>query len=107
MFEKSETPPSPAWVDAECAKFEGVLQEFTAAMRAQFRKKAMEGRDRWDKPESAAELYNVGIAHMAAVPLAAGEEAHVANFLAFLFCLRMRRMGVALPYAPSPAGSPA
>lgn len=92
MFEKSETPPAQAWVDAQCAKFEELLQAFTAEQRAHFRRKALEGRDRWDNPAMVERLHTDLLAHAAGVPLAAGEEAHVGNFAAFLWGIRTGRV---------------
>lgn len=90
MFEKSDsaTPPTPEWVEAECAKFEKVLEAFATEQRAHFRRRAEEGRSRWDKPENAEGIYTDMLAHGASVKLAAHEETHVANFAAFLWAIR-------------------
>ncbi len=93
MLERSESPPAPEWIEAQCADFEGVLQAFIGDMRIAFRQKATEGRSRWDKPESAKELHDAAIAHLIAIPLAQNHEAHCANFMAFLWALRLKREG--------------
>lgn len=90
-YEKSDVAPASDWVEAQCAQFDRVLEAFTAEMRAEFRRKALEGRARWDQPEHAPALYTSCLAHVAAAPLAAGAEAHGANFLAFLWHQRMAR----------------
>ena len=92
-YAKSETPPTPEWVAAQCVEFEALLQHFTAEMRRRFREKALEGRDRWHSDAHAKELYESMLAHAAGVPLAAGVEADVANFVAFLWGLRVERGG--------------
>lgn len=82
---------SPQWVEEQCRKFDEVLTGFTAAMRAAFRQRAEEGRHRWEDPAAAERLQMDLLAHAYYKPLCADEEAHVANFAAFLWALRMRK----------------
>lgn len=80
--------PKPEWIEEQCARFERVLGGFTAEMRTAFRRRAMEGRARWEDPGAAEKLQMDLLAHAYYKPLCAGEEAHVANFAAFLWGLR-------------------
>lgn len=81
---------SPQWVEEQCRKFEEVLAGFTAEMRAAFRKRAEEGRQRWEDPAEADRLQTDLLAHAYYKARCEGEEAHVANFAAFLWALRRR-----------------
>ena len=91
--EKNSTgePVAPQWIEEQCARFEQVLAGFTAEMRAAFRKRAAEGRHRWEDPAAAERLQMDLLSHAYYKPLCAGEEAHVANFAAFLWNLRQAR----------------
>jgi hypothetical protein len=83
----------PKWVEEQCRRFEEVLKGFTAAMRAEFRRRAETGQDRWEDQASAQKLQDNLVAHSYHAPLAAGEEVHCANLAAFLWHLRMKRVG--------------
>lgn len=76
---------------AQCAEFEKLLAPFTEEMRREFKKRALEGRHRWNEPDKAEGIYMDLLAHAASAPLCIGQETHVANFAAFLWALRMKR----------------
>lgn len=82
---------TPQWVDEQCRQFELVLAPFVDQMRSYFRKRAAQGRHRWNEPDKADGMYMDLLAHAAHSPLCANEEAHIANFAAFLWGLRMSR----------------
>lgn len=94
-FEKRDDgqPITEEWVRAQCAEFERLLAGFTEEMRREFERRAREGRHRWQDPAKADGMYTDLLAHAAAAPLCANQEAHTANFAAFLWLLRMRREG--------------
>lgn len=84
--------PTPEWVEEQCRKFDEVLKPFTEAMRAEFRRRAEGGQDRWEDQAAAQKLQDNLVAHAYHAPLAAGEEVHCANLAAFLWSLRMKRL---------------
>lgn len=84
-------PVSPEWVKEQCEKFEQVLTGFTAEMRVAFRKRAEEGRQRWEDQSAADRLQMDLLAHAYVNARCEGEEAHVANFACFLWALRQQR----------------
>lgn len=86
-----EQQPSREWIEEQCRKFDEVLRAFTGEMQRTFRKRAEEGRARWEDPAAAERLQMDLLSHAYLNPLCEGHEAHVANFALFLWMLRMRR----------------
>jgi hypothetical protein len=77
-------------VVAEKQRLNAVLAKFEDEMRHRLAVKVAEGRRGWDDPQYREAIYNALLAHAAGVPLAAGQEADIANFAMFLWYQRLR-----------------
>lgn len=104
MYERSEGA-SPADRADEMAALDGALQLFVQAMRHELELRMLEGRRGWDDPANARRFYTDLLAHAAGVPLAAGQEANVANWAMFLWFLRTQRGLATLPPGASGGAS--
>lgn len=91
--EAVEQPVDPVWVEDQCGRFDQVLALFTSEMRAEFRRRALKGRAHWEQAEQVHGMWLRGVELMAKTPRAAGNEAAVANYMAFLFMHRTQQIG--------------
>lgn len=92
-----KVPVSDAQFQQQAAEVErlfNALNEFTQEMRAKLLLKVREGFTGWDHPANATDLYQQLLAHAAGVPLAKGQEVHIANFAMFLWFQRTGRAAV-------------
>ena len=79
--------PDPEWVAQEIIRLNAAVDEFANAMKAKLAEKAQEGWTGWDQPESSIKIWNAMLAQGAAVPLARGHEADIANLAMMLWRL--------------------
>jgi hypothetical protein len=77
-------------VVAEKHRLNEVLTKFQAEMFHRLTVKVMAGCTGWDDPANREQIYNALLAHAAGIPLAAGQEADVANFAMFLWYQRVQ-----------------
>jgi hypothetical protein len=67
-----------------------LLTKFHAEMFHRLTVKLMEGHSGWDDPANREAIYTALLAHAAGIPLAAGQEADIANFAMFLWYQRVQ-----------------
>lgn len=79
--------PDPEWVAQEIIRLSASVDEFACAMKAKLTEKAQVGWTGWDKPESSIKIWNAMLAQGAAIPLARGQEADIANLAMMLWRL--------------------
>jgi hypothetical protein len=84
-------PLSPDEFDAEVEKIDTAVAAFSTEMKEHLINKLRQGWRGWDDPANAQEIYNAMLAHGAAIPLAIGQEAAIANFAMFLWYHRNGR----------------
>jgi len=92
-----ETPFSPDIRAREAAAIREAVQAFAADMEARLIEKLDQGWRGWDDPANADEIHRAMLAHGVGVPLAMGQEVHIANFAMFLWFHRTRRQPPAAP----------
>lgn len=79
--------PDPEWVAQEIGRLNAAVDDFARAMKAKLAEKAQEGWTGWDHPASSIKIWNAMLAQGAAVPLARGQEADIANLAMMLWRL--------------------
>jgi hypothetical protein len=82
---------SPDAYDAEVRKIDEAVAAFSTEMKERLLHKLREGWRGWDDPANRQEIYQAMLAHGAAIPLAQGQEADIANFAMFLWYQRNGR----------------
>jgi hypothetical protein len=79
--------PDPEWVAQEIIRLHAAVDDFACVMKAKLAEKAQEGWTGWDQPESSIKIWNAMLAQGAAIPLARGQEADIANLAMMLWRL--------------------
>lgn len=79
--------PEPEWVAEEIIRLHAAVDDFACAMKSKLTEKAKEGWTGWDQPESSIKIWNAMLALGAAIPLARGQEADIANLAMMLWRL--------------------
>lgn len=82
--------PDPEWVLQEIARLNAVVDAFSVEMKLKLEQKVKEGWTGWDQPASKVKLWNAMLAQGAAIPLAQGQEADIANLAMMLWFLNGR-----------------